>query len=55
MMEFCHSHLTHNIFNYRMRRFIFGLVYVRQIFLSFFRSLDTGSIGADHYARECTF
>ena len=28
MMEFCHSHLTHNIFSYCMRRFFFGLVYV---------------------------
>ena len=27
MMKFCHSHLTHNIFIYRMRRFFFGLVY----------------------------
>ena len=25
--EICHSHLTHNIFNYCMRRFFFGLVY----------------------------
>ena len=28
MMKFCHSHLTHNFFNYCMRRFFFGLVYV---------------------------
>ena len=28
MMEFRHSHLTHNIFNYCMRRFFFGLVYM---------------------------
>ena len=27
MMKFCHSHLTHNIFNYCMWRFFFGLVY----------------------------
>ena len=26
MMKFCHSHLTHTFFNYRMRRFFFGLV-----------------------------
>ena len=26
--EMCHSHLTHNIVNYCMRRFFFGLVYV---------------------------
>ena len=29
MMEFWHSHLMHNIFDYCMRRFFFGLVYVR--------------------------
>ena len=29
MMEFSHSHLTHNIFNYCMRRFFFGLVYFK--------------------------
>ena len=28
MMKFCHFHLTHNIFNYFMRRFFFGLVYI---------------------------
>ena len=28
MMKFCHSHLALNIFNYCMRRFFFGLVYV---------------------------
>ena len=28
MIKFCHSHLTHNIFNHCMRRFFFGLVYV---------------------------
>ena len=26
MIKFCHSHLTHNISNYCMRRFFFGLV-----------------------------
>ena len=26
--KFCHFHLTHNIFNYCMRRFFFGLVYI---------------------------
>ena len=29
MIKFCHSHLTHNIFNYCMRRFFFGLVYMK--------------------------
>ena len=27
MMEFCRSHLTHNILNYCRRGFFFGLVY----------------------------
>ena len=35
MMEFCHSHLTHNIFNHCMRRFFFGLVYVLKWLFSF--------------------
>ena len=28
MMKFCHSHLTHTIFNYCMRCFFFGIVYI---------------------------
>ena len=31
MMKFCHSHLTHNIFNFCMLHFFFGLVYVVDI------------------------
>ena len=29
-MKFCNSYLTHNIFNLYMRRFFFGLVYVKR-------------------------
>ena len=28
IMKFCHSHLIHNVLNYCMRRFFFGLVYM---------------------------
>ena len=36
MMEFCHSHLKYNIFDYCMRRFFFGLVYITILKLSYF-------------------
>ena len=31
MMEFCHSHLTRNMFAYCMRRFLFGPVYINML------------------------
>ena len=45
MMEFCQSHLTHNIFNYCMRRFFFVLVnHQARINTIFNQSLDMLSL-----------